>query len=338
MNGDWDYDLLQEVGRVKASMWFWMFQIIVVLVLQNIMLAILMDAYNRVKCPPETPSVMFQFKNQIRRAMQFRQGKRVRLNDIWDALKRDYLNDGGSEEEMLTSAMRIYPKGVVKQVRNIHIEQATRTLTQSQRDYDTANDPPLCTEDMQGNTKRLRSKADNSVLAASYVNTKLESYESAEDELNVDNVSKSESFMGKTETTKAGIINEARSAARREQVLKDAQDKFQRCLEAVRRHAQSRTEDLSHAIGGVLGDEMASLERRQKEQIKSMEQLQASLQSLQALALKVNKTCKEVSSLSEVAFEDSANIILPDDMGVEAYDQAMLLDAPTVVNNRWPGF
>merc|ERR1719162_2619413 len=38
MYGGWDYESMEQVGRLKTALWFWMFMIIVVLVLQNIML------------------------------------------------------------------------------------------------------------------------------------------------------------------------------------------------------------------------------------------------------------------------------------------------------------
>merc|ERR1711924_323478 len=114
--------------------------------------------------------------------------------------------------------------------------------------------------------------------------------------------------MNSTGSMKQSAVTEAAAKARREKVLKESQDRLEAAKECVKGHARSKITDLSQAVTGVLCDEMASLDRRQKEQIKSMEQVQASLKSLQTLALKVSKTCKEVSGLSDHAFQESANI------------------------------
>merc|ERR1719199_2277029 len=45
MFGDWDWDAMKEIGFVKAQTWFLGFQFIMVLILLNMLLAIVMDAY-----------------------------------------------------------------------------------------------------------------------------------------------------------------------------------------------------------------------------------------------------------------------------------------------------
>jgi hypothetical protein len=325
MMGDWDYEELVEVGRLKASVWFWMFQIIVVLVLQNIMLAILMEAYTRVKFESENSISLWDNINKIRRRwIQARKGQRVRLNDIWDALKKQEEAAGGTDETMLVSEERVLPDKLVEIVPNLHLAQAVRTLTDSQIDFDVAHDPPLSAMDMSENLTHLRSKAENSLVCAAFIDEKFQMYEQSDG-----------TYQSTSNDADASAVAEAKqvhSNARRQQVLQDSQERFQDNLRSVKGHTKSTIGDLSVAVTGVLGDEMLSLERRQKQQIKTTEQIQAALQSLRSLALKLNHTCTEVCKLSESAFEESADVIL-DDAGGGLMDQFAGIAPPIVADS-----
>merc|ERR1712032_528904 len=47
--GDWDWPAMQQIGYLWACVWFWLFLLLMFLVLLNIMLAIIMEAYTNVK-------------------------------------------------------------------------------------------------------------------------------------------------------------------------------------------------------------------------------------------------------------------------------------------------
>lgn len=49
MLGDFDWDLIKIVGRKEAGVWFWTFMLLVSMVLMNMLIAIVMDAYSEVK-------------------------------------------------------------------------------------------------------------------------------------------------------------------------------------------------------------------------------------------------------------------------------------------------
>merc|ERR1719281_1502879 len=53
MLGDWDWEAMQEIGYLKAQVWFWLFMLVMVLVLLNMLLAIIMEAYTTEKTKAE---------------------------------------------------------------------------------------------------------------------------------------------------------------------------------------------------------------------------------------------------------------------------------------------
>merc|ERR1712048_452638 len=68
--------------------------------------------------------------------------------------------------------------------------------------------------------------------------------------------------------------------------------------------AEERTKSLADGVSSVIEDEMQSLERRQKQQHQSMEQMQAGLQAMRQLVTKLNQTCVEISDLSAAKNND----------------------------------
>lgn len=285
MWGDWDYEDLAQIGRIKASLWLWMFMIIVNLILLNITLAIIMEAYTTVKADASDELSLFQqIEKQVRRYREARSGKRVRLNDIFDALKA---REDNNEDAMLANKeKRVYPKDLLECVKNIGEKQAVRTLTDSQKDYDKENDPEFDVTNMKDNLQGLLSRLDNSVSAATWLEAKIDLYARSEDRMHASDRSKTanDDDAAPVPSTSDGLAQ-------------------------VRRIAQDRTTELSDAMAAVLAEEMQGLERRQKEQQKAMEQMQASLQGLRALSHKLSQTCIEVTQLSmSVAVETEEDV------------------------------
>jgi len=67
--GDWDYERMAEVGRLPCAIWFWAFLLILFLILLNILLAILMDAYGEVQSQAaDKISLPTQISEMVRRA------------------------------------------------------------------------------------------------------------------------------------------------------------------------------------------------------------------------------------------------------------------------------
>merc|ERR1712151_574841 len=125
MFGDWDWPALEEVGREFAMVWFWLFCMVVSVILLNMLLAILMDAYNEVHEELSSAQTLpTQMSELIRRHRQSKRKERVKLNDIWDALAKNHKD----EKTMLKSTEPITPAYIENAVPGIPKSQAKRTL------------------------------------------------------------------------------------------------------------------------------------------------------------------------------------------------------------------
>lgn len=125
MVGDWDWVAMVAVGRVYAGVWFWIFQLVMVIILLNMLLAVLMDSYGTVKQDAGNAQPLSnQVSEMIRRRRQFKRKERVRLNDIWDAHWEQFQDD----EALKQSEMLITVEDVLKQVPGIKKTQVLRTM------------------------------------------------------------------------------------------------------------------------------------------------------------------------------------------------------------------
>lgn len=107
MLGDWDWDGMRTIGREKAFIWFSLFMLVVVVILMNILISILMESYAAVKSAADNADSLFrQVLNMMRRARETRQGRRVKLNDVQEALLQDA---AGVEQDMLNHRRLLLP-------------------------------------------------------------------------------------------------------------------------------------------------------------------------------------------------------------------------------------
>jgi hypothetical protein len=67
--GDFDWDVIKEQGRIEAGVWFWTFMGLVSLVLMNMLIAIVMDAYSEVKDGAKDSKTMWQEVAMLGRRM-----------------------------------------------------------------------------------------------------------------------------------------------------------------------------------------------------------------------------------------------------------------------------
>jgi len=95
--GDWEYKKMREVGLLACALWFWSFMLLLFMLLLNMLLAIVMEAYGDVKSTTEGLTLPKQVSEMVRRYRQTRRGDRVRLNDIWDA----FFKTIGDEKDMV---------------------------------------------------------------------------------------------------------------------------------------------------------------------------------------------------------------------------------------------
>jgi len=317
---------MESIGRIKASIWFWLFMIIVVLVLQNIMLAILMEAYSNVKnATRDSLTVAQQIKKMYRRWQQARQMQRVRLNDIFDALLH---SEGGDEEAMLKNPKHVFPDQLEKTVPNLKAEQAVRTLTDSQKDHEKRNSEPFTVHSMSVNISKVKERMDNALVCSAFVATKMDEYDEIERPTEGYNSEEEKAVLSRSKTIEGTGQKHAPEAASSAHVDDDflrKKSQLKEGLEQIRKISQKSTVELSDAMEAVLAEEMQALEKKQKEQQKSMEQMQASLQSLRSLAYKLSETCTEVATLSaEIAPDDRIPTVMEQSDGGAAPDGVVL--------------
>jgi len=129
MFGDWDWELMKEIGMMKAVIWFWGFMLIMVLILLNMLLAVIMEAYTAEKSKVENAETLVeQLQEMARRRRQNKAKERVRLNDVWDSFLEKFKGD---EKEMMECKRMIFPEYLTKTVPGMKERQAKRTLVNS---------------------------------------------------------------------------------------------------------------------------------------------------------------------------------------------------------------
>lgn len=110
-----------------------MFIVVVVLLLFNMLIAIIMEAYQTEKKKAESAtSLATQVKQMYRRHREYKKGLRVRLNDVWNYFSEEF---EGDEDAMLESTRMITPKFLVENVPNMKAAQAERTLLNSMKSH-----------------------------------------------------------------------------------------------------------------------------------------------------------------------------------------------------------
>merc|ERR1712046_54924 len=109
---------------------------VVSVILLNMLLAILMDAYNEVHEELSSAQTLpTQMSELIRRHRQSKRKERVKLNDIWDALAKNHKD----EKTMLKSTEPITPAYIENAVPGIPKSQAKRTLGNAKKILEERN-------------------------------------------------------------------------------------------------------------------------------------------------------------------------------------------------------
>eukprot|EP00930_Biecheleria_cincta_P045279 TRINITY_DN31210_c0_g1_i1.p1 TRINITY_DN31210_c0_g1~~TRINITY_DN31210_c0_g1_i1.p1 ORF type:complete len:927 (-),score=178.82 TRINITY_DN31210_c0_g1_i1:78-2858(-) len=323
MLGDWDWDGMINIGLFKAFVWFFAFMLLMVIILLNMLLAILMEAYGTVKEDARNADSLFeQMRNMVRRAQQSKRKQRVKLTDIWDAL---FQESNGDEVAMLSSDRKILPSFLLKVVQGIPAAQASRTLKTAQADYDKKNDPAFELSNFKEGLTKLLTRMDYSVLCSVYLHDKIRQYQdlTTAEGLGQDTehclVPEVEDHPGGTASqattgspttpTSSGWLG-AGGGAGSETASKEATSSSDIALEQVRTLAQERSTEMADGIAAILGEEMQELERRQFEQRKSIEGTCKQLQSLREMIHKLSKTCEEIGGLAQKFAQVDSNTAL----------------------------
>mmetsp|Transcript_21973 Transcript_21973/g.58172 ORF Transcript_21973/g.58172 Transcript_21973/m.58172 type:complete len:930 (-) Transcript_21973:716-3505(-) len=88
MFGTFDWKSLRVVGRIEAGVWFWMFMILVSLILLNMFMAIVLDAYENVRAETtNAPTLWKDMHNYWLMLLSWYRGERVNNSTIRKHLK-----------------------------------------------------------------------------------------------------------------------------------------------------------------------------------------------------------------------------------------------------------
>jgi hypothetical protein len=155
MFGDWDWVAMKEVGRQWALPWFWIFNMMIAVILLNMLLAILMDAYTEVKNDiSDAQTLPTQVSEMIRRHRQSKRLERVKLNDIWAS----YLAEMKDEKDMLNNKDHISSEDVIAKVKGIPRIQAERTIKNAKKVKERRESKPFTQDEV------LRNLGDINVM------------------------------------------------------------------------------------------------------------------------------------------------------------------------------
>jgi hypothetical protein len=181
MFGDYDWDLMKEIGFTKAGIWFWIFMIVMYLILLNMLLAIVMDAYSYVSTKAKNADALWtEVSTMMRRARETRKGERVRLNDVYAKFLEDF---GGDEHEMLKCTTKIKPDDVCAKMNRMPMKQAKRTLVNALKKKWAADEEKnhMDEETMRDEIKKLLDAVENRAKTimedADYVKNRLKYYD-----------------------------------------------------------------------------------------------------------------------------------------------------------------
>lgn len=163
MFGDWDWDALKGVGYFKAQIWFWLFLVINILILMNMLLAIIMDAYTAEKNKAGSAETLWEQSWQMRRRrLEFLAKERVRLNDIRDFFLQEADMD---EKAMLKSDRLIKPSFLLDHVPRIQFKQANRLLVKSLEFQMKVQTADITDEDIKEDIKTNIHRVDKRAIA-----------------------------------------------------------------------------------------------------------------------------------------------------------------------------
>jgi hypothetical protein len=143
---------------VSAGIWFWIFMLMIVMVMFNVLLAIVLDTYITVKKKAMSAETLVRTVSEMRRRRnQYKAGKRVRLNDIFDGIKKKDEEAGINEDEMMKSEEMLTPQLLLDMVPDLKLEQAERTMNNAAKEHKKKTEEPLKMEDAHQRLQKMNS-------------------------------------------------------------------------------------------------------------------------------------------------------------------------------------
>lgn len=263
MFGDWDWPSMQEIGRVQAGVWFWIFMMIMVIILLNMLLAILMDAYTAVKeSAANAQTLIQQIKEMDRRRKQYKRGERVRLTDVWNWFEADA---NGDVKAVLSNDRSITADFLVSNVPRMKLNQAKRTLENSLKAKQEAETAPVGDGDLKEPLTNISKRAQIIQADVTYTKERIDFYDNLD--LSLDE------FAGYALPNGCGDLSDG----------------------ALKTQIDRTVGDLSMEMATVLGKEMSRLERRQEDLEQQQDQMHGMLNEMQGMLLQQLRVMGDIS-------------------------------------------
>jgi len=166
MFGTFDWQSMRVVGRVEAGIWFWMFMLLVSLILLNMFMAIVLDAYEHVRSMTTTaPTLWEDLKSYHKMALGWYNGEllsysrmkkaiKARVAKVEKSKKTEDDDDSWGPTETLEDLRLITPAKFMEVVKGLKKRQATEVIEQCITEYYMQERPGVSME-------RLRVWVDN---------------------------------------------------------------------------------------------------------------------------------------------------------------------------------
>lgn len=160
--GDFDVKSMWAVGRPMATLWFVVFMVGVLLIMLNMLLAIIMDAYSEVKATVQSSDTLcFHVATFWRRSWELYKGERVslpqvhrQLMSVWTHHNLDVLAQQGLEVEWEANEI-LFVDTFQRHVSGLQQVQAQRLMEMASRSWRLTNETALTLSEVQHATNHM---------------------------------------------------------------------------------------------------------------------------------------------------------------------------------------
>eukprot|EP00746_Dinoflagellata_sp_MGD_P029188 gnl/MRDRNA2_/MRDRNA2_169041_c0_seq1.p1 gnl/MRDRNA2_/MRDRNA2_169041_c0~~gnl/MRDRNA2_/MRDRNA2_169041_c0_seq1.p1 ORF type:complete len:287 (-),score=45.95 gnl/MRDRNA2_/MRDRNA2_169041_c0_seq1:324-1184(-) len=148
--GDFDYEAMFAEARLMGTIWFWLFQTVLVLLMLNMLLAIIMDTYTEVKgLSSNKETLPEQLGTLLRRWRWIREGQGLSLDTIDEKLTQVYGKTKKKVLKNLSTETVFAPEDILtvekfaEAIEGLHSAQAERLITMAVKNWHLEHLEPL---------------------------------------------------------------------------------------------------------------------------------------------------------------------------------------------------
>eukprot|EP00746_Dinoflagellata_sp_MGD_P024570 gnl/MRDRNA2_/MRDRNA2_15769_c0_seq1.p1 gnl/MRDRNA2_/MRDRNA2_15769_c0~~gnl/MRDRNA2_/MRDRNA2_15769_c0_seq1.p1 ORF type:complete len:667 (+),score=94.25 gnl/MRDRNA2_/MRDRNA2_15769_c0_seq1:242-2002(+) len=175
--GDVDADAMNEAGRPFASIWYWSFSCLIVLVMMNMLMSIIMDAYSEVKAGAEsTQTLLDEICNHYQRWLQWRRGEGLTLAFVAKELQKKFgVIDMHKDWENMNWEVNdcLMPKDLLNSVDGIGRAQAVQLMEQTVKSWRLSHQKPIALYDAMVAFHGLKKQMQQLLEHMNHSNAKL---------------------------------------------------------------------------------------------------------------------------------------------------------------------